>query len=85
MLYGGDDEDIRKFQVRNRTPLQFFFSVWLIWLSTHKCTREIQRISGKAAKVEIARGSTSEVSFNRTVLQGATAGLVRQHFVSRIK
>ena len=38
-------------------------------LSTQKCTREIQRTSGKAAKFEIARGYTADVLLNRTVLQ----------------
>ena len=38
-------------------------------LSTQKCTREIQRTSGKAARFEIARGYTADVLLNRTVLQ----------------
>ena len=57
-------------------------SFWLVLLSTRKCTREIQRITGKAAKFEIARGCTADVFMNRAVLQGATTGLVRRKIVS---
>ena len=60
-------------------------SFWLILLSTRKCTREIQRISGKAAKFELARGYATDVFLNSTVLQGVTTGLVRRIFVVRIQ
>ena len=57
----------------------------LIWLSTRKCTREIRRTSGEAAKFEIARGYTADVFLNHTVLQGVTTGFERRNFVSRIQ
>ena len=48
----------------------------VVLLFTRKCTREVQRITGKAAKFEIAHGYTADVFLNRTVLQGETTGLV---------
>ena len=43
----------------------------------------IQRISEEAAKFEITRGYTADISLNLAVLQGITTGLVRRSFVLR--
>ena len=56
-------------------------SFWLILLSMQKCTREIQRITGKAAQFETTRGYTADIVLNLSVLQGVTTGIVRRNIV----
>ena len=39
----------------------------------------------EAAKFDITRGYTADISLNRTVLKGITTGLVRRNFVLRVQ